>query len=227
MDKTSNILPASLDGLNIQEKQAARKPDANALGQEQFLELMVTQLENQDPFKPMESGDFLGQIAQFSTVSGITDLQETVSSLATSLQSNQALQASTMVGRRVVVPADRFSYAPGETAQVSAQLESTAGNVRVSIYDEIGQLVRQTSLGQLPAGPVAYRWDGFSDAGKAMPAGRYSVAFDAVVDGEEFALQPEITARVDSVTLSRDGTTPTLNVDGFGAVAMSDVREIL
>ena len=73
------------------------------LGQAEFLELMTSQLKFQDPLKPMENGDFLAQMAQFGTVSGINDLNANFNSMAASFQSNQALQASTLVGRKVLV----------------------------------------------------------------------------------------------------------------------------
>ena len=74
------------------------------MGQADFLRLMTTQLQYQDPFKPMESGEFLGQIAQFSTVSGIQGMQESLDGLAAALSSNQTLQAASLVGRGVMVP---------------------------------------------------------------------------------------------------------------------------
>src|SRR5687768_6194672 len=90
----------ALGGLGLGVPQAAAKGD---LGQEDFLQLMLTQLKNQDPFKPMESGEFLGQIAQFGTVQGLAGLQTSFDSLSASLVSNQALQASALVGRSALV----------------------------------------------------------------------------------------------------------------------------
>ena len=225
MDQLSAILPSALDEYKIKETAAARDP--NTLGQQQFFELMVTQLKNQDPFKPMESGDFLGQIAQFSTVSGIGELQKSFATLAGSLQSSQALQASTMVGREVVVPRADFPLTPGTNAHLAAALPATSPGVRVSIFDAAGQLVRQATLGAHAAGTVSYVWDGRTDNGASAPAGRYQARFEANLGGQEQALESTVRARVDSVTLTRDGAAPTLNLAGYGAVAMSDVREIL
>jgi flagellar basal-body rod modification protein FlgD len=225
MDNSSAILPAALDQYRLREDAA--KAGKNELGQQQFLDLMVTQLKHQDPFKPLESGDFLGQIAQFSTVSGISDLQRSFATLATSLQSSQALQASTMVGRDVVIPRDTFQLAAGGATTLAAILPDAASDVRVTITDPGGQVVRQVALGPQPAGPLRFAWDGFSDLGQHAGAGHYRVAFDATVGGEQQALASAVRARVDSVSLSRDGLPPTLNVDGHGAVAMSEVIEIL
>jgi len=225
MDRLAAILPGALEQYRIEDKQPAADPAS--LGQQQFFELMVTQLKNQDPFKPMESGDFLGQIAQFSTVSGINELQKSFASFAGSLQSSQALQASTMVGREVVVPRADFPYVAGTTVQLGADLPANSPGVRVSIADAAGQVVRQAVLGAHDAGPVSYVWDGRTDAGAVAPAGRYAVRFDATLGGREQALESVVRARVDSVTLTRDGAAPMLNLAGYGAVAMGDVREIL
>ena len=111
-------------GLNKPSDQKTRANDE--LGQAQFLELMTAQLQYQDPLKPMENGDFLGQMAQFGTVSGINDLNTTVSSMNASFQSNQALQASTLVGRRVMVPSQTAFLKDGEPLIGSVDLERTA-----------------------------------------------------------------------------------------------------
>ena len=89
MDKPSAILPGALDSLRIADQQKTQGSDER--GQEAFFDLMVTQLQNQDPFNPLESGDFLGQIAQFGTVNGIAELEQSFAGLASSLQSSQAL----------------------------------------------------------------------------------------------------------------------------------------
>jgi flagellar basal-body rod modification protein FlgD len=85
MDKPLGLLTPHLEELQISSKV---KPAENGLGQEAFLDLMVAQLENQDPLNSMESGDFLSQIAQFGTVNGITELQGSFAVLASALQSS-------------------------------------------------------------------------------------------------------------------------------------------
>lgn len=225
MDKLSATLPSALEQFQVKETKAAA--DKGSLGQQQFFELMVTQLKNQDPFKPMESGEFLGQIAQFSTVSGIGDLQKSFATLASSLQSNQALQASTMVGREVVVPRADFVRRTDAPAQLSAELPTAASRVLVSIADVGGQVVRQVALGAHDAGRVEFAWDGRTDAGTTAPAGIYRMHFDASINGLDQALDSAVRVRVDSVSLSRAGAAPTLNLAGHGTVTMNDVLQIL
>ena len=77
-------------------------PIKKKLGQQDFLRLMVAQIQNQDPMQPQMNGEFLSQLAQFSTNDGVAKMQESLQQMATSLQSNQALQASALVGRKVL-----------------------------------------------------------------------------------------------------------------------------
>ncbi|MCC6708553.1 MAG: flagellar hook assembly protein FlgD [Gammaproteobacteria bacterium] len=225
MDKSTTIQPSVLDQYTNKtgDIKTAKKTE---LDQQAFLNLMVTQLKNQDPTKPMESADFLSQIAQFGTVNGISGLQKSLTTMASALSSSQALQASTMVGRDVIIPRDSFTLQAGSKAPVSAVLPSNASNVHVSISDSAGQQVFSTSLGAKSAGNLHYDWNGLRDNGQQAASGKYTVKISATIDNVPTALTPAVTARVDSVTLGRNGLPPTLNVDGYGAVDMADVLEI-
>ena len=108
------VNPVDSLGLGFDVPKAAREGD---LGQEDFLHLMLTQLKNQDPFKPMESGEFLGQLAQFGTVQGLAGLQTSFDSLASSLVSNQALQASSLVGRSALAATSTLGIAAGQRSR--------------------------------------------------------------------------------------------------------------
>ena len=98
-----------LETIGGPSSSAGKPDDSGKLGQEEFLRLMITQLKNQDPTKPLDSGEFLGQLAQFGTVSGLADLKSSFTELAGSLVSNQALQAA---GRSLLDDLDgRFKLA--------------------------------------------------------------------------------------------------------------------
>ena len=93
-------------GLRTQGQQQTSIPenDASDLGLNDFLKLMVAQLNNQDPFEPMDNGEFLGQIAQFGSVTGLEELNQSFHSLAATITSDQGLQASALIGREVLAP---------------------------------------------------------------------------------------------------------------------------
>ena len=211
-----------LDSLGLNVPSAQKKKDE--LGQADFLNLMITQLKNQDPFKPMESGEFLGQIAQFGTVQGLAGLQTSFDSLAGSLVSNQALQAASLVGREALVATSKVSLEAGEGADGAIELPSATNQVRIQVRDSSGALVREMSLGRQSAGLVPFSWDGKLEDGTAAPAGRYSVTADFLNGDKTEAANTLLTASIDSVRFGADGFS--VQVRGIGEVPFTAVREI-
>lgn len=204
---------------------APQRQASDELGQEDFLRLMTAQLESQDPFKPMESGDFLGQFAQFGTVNGIKDLQASFDGLSQSLTSLQALQASTLVGRTVTI--DSGVGALSANGQVSGEVYADgANNVTVSVFDEAGVLVRQQALEVGGDGFAPFRWDGRNAEGNQMPPGRYVLNAQGTFQGEATALRTRVDVAVDSVTLSQGGAGLRLNLAGLDSIDASAVLEI-
>ena len=202
--------------------QAQRK---DQLGQEDFLKLMTTQLANQDPFKPMESGEFMTQIAQFGSVQGIQDLQKSFDSFASSMVSNQSLQTASLVGRNVLAPAG-YGQLDSSGLAGAVDVPANASDVHVSVYDSAGQLVKRLSLGAKEAGLQNYRWDGTADNGAALPPGLYRVESQAVIGNENVQLDHFAQAPVESVTFGRVGQEPQVNLAGLGSLPFSDLREI-
>ena len=195
------------------------------LGQDQFLELMIAQIKNQDPTKPMDSSEFLGQLAQFGTVSGIQDLQKSFEQMASSLQSNQALMASSLVGRSVLVPGGIGALPVGGALTGSVDLPLSVAELSVTITDAAGQQVRRLTLGGKPAGEVKFSWDGLDDSGAPATPGIYQVRAEAMVDGKNYGVDTSITAQVESVTLG-GANGMLLNLAGLGTVSLADVKQI-
>jgi flagellar basal-body rod modification protein FlgD len=218
------------NGLSGAEFRTVRDLNAEGsrkdLGQEQFLELMTAQLQNQDPFKPMESGDFLSQIAQFSTVEGIGDLNDAFSGLSQSLVSNQALQATNLVGREVLAPTGVAALGTGGTIRGNVELPAASGEVVVNVYDQAGQVVRRLELGSQAAGPVAFQWDGLKNDGQFASPGSYFISAEASIDGQFESVETLLASEVRSVTLSNSGGL-LLDLDGIGSLDFSEVRQIL
>jgi len=196
------------------------------LGQEDFLELMTTQLRNQDPLKPMENGDFMAQIAQFTSASGIQDLQSAFGEFSDSMQATQSLQAAGLVGRQVLVDSASGFLPEGGQLEGSVSVPSAVDNLTVSISDAAGQTVRQLDLGARPAGNAGFRWDGTDGQGRPLPAGTYSVRASTRAGGGEAGLDTRMAATVESVSLSRDGRSPQLELEGLGAMSLADVRQV-
>ncbi len=213
--------------LGIDPNATAATKDNQTLGQDDFLKLMITQFKNQDPFKPLASGEFLSQLAQFSTVAGVKDLQSSFKDMSASLVSNQALQASSLLGRSVLVNRTSGVLAAGGTLSGAVDVPASAGSVVVNVTDQNGALVRQLSLGAHAKGLADYAWDGKLADGTAAAPGVYNVAAQLMVNGRtQSAASVLVDARVQSVTIGADQSGLTLSLEGLGDIAFSDVRQI-
>lgn len=198
--------------------------DASELGLNTFLKLMVTQMNNQDPMKPMENGEFLGQIAQFGSVTGLEKLNQQFDNLSSALTSGQALQAGSLVGHRVLVPIDVGRLDAGGTIEGRVGLDESSPEVTLRVYDQVGQLVREMPLGAAEAGPLDFSWDGMTDDGTYATPGLYQVALSAGYGDNSVDLDTHLMADVESVNLGSYGLT--LNLQGLGPVAFNNVKQI-
>lgn len=196
------------------------------LGQADFLELMIAQLKAQDPFKPMESGEFMGQLAQFGTVSGIQGLQDSFENLSGSLRSLQALQASTLVGRDVLIDSNQ-AMLPATGSLNGAVVDLGPGtNATLTISDGTGQRVQEFRVTAGPTGRADFAWNGLDATGTRLPAGRYTVQANTFAGTEPIAARTLVEAAVDSVTLDQSGPGLKLNLFGLGSYSADDIAEI-
>ena len=225
MSTTSSVSGSSFAGLGLDPSTKAAK-GRTELGQDEFFELMIAQLENQDPMKPLDSNEFLGQVAQFSALSGIQEIQKSVADLALSLTSSQALEASTLVGREVLVPSSVGVLGEQGALEGTVSLGDSTHALTLSIYAPSGALVRQLDLGAQPAGEAAFQWDGLTAAGARAPAGQYTLAARAGAGAGTVAAATSVVAQVESVTLGRAGAEMQLNLAGQGSVGLGSDSEI-
>lgn len=214
-----------LQSLGVAEKPAATK-NTNSLNQDMFLQLMITQMKNQNPLNPQDGAQFLAQLAQFSQVTGLQDLNKSFSDLKTSMTENQSLQAASLVGKNVLVASDKALLGGSGGVMGNVTAPDAASNVTLSIVNDKGVTVRSIDLGILPAGQSAFSWDGLTGDGvtRAEP-GTYTLKVEGLVGGQTTALTSEVSASVNSVTL---GGANGINVDlgALGKFAFKDVQAI-
>ena len=210
--------------LGLGQQQATR---SSALGQADFLHLMPEQLKNQDPLKPLDNNQFLGQLAQFSTVQGIEGMQGAMTAMASVMESDQTLRAATLVGRDAMVSVDTVPLAQGAglRGEVVAQ---AAGPVTLDVVDANGVRVRRMTVEATADGTATFDWDGRDQAGNTVAAGNYSfraVTGAADPSARDANLLPiRASARVDSVSIEPGGLF--LNLAGMGSVPLSAVHRI-
>lgn len=216
-----------LDNLGL--SSSAQKPDAGGttLGQSEFLKLMTTQLQNQDPTKPMESGEFFNQIAQFSMVAGVEDLKTSFQQVADAMFSSQSLQASAMVGRSVLVPGNTVSLAAGGTVTAGVTLPASTSHLLVGVVDASGQVVRRLDLGAQSAGETTFTWDGINGSGVPAPAGKYYLVAQMDYGGQTVALDTLVSSKVNSVVMGKGSQGITLNLSNNERVSLADITQIM
>ena len=207
----------------------APPPEARSrteLGQDDFLKLMITQFQNQDPFKPMENGEFLGQLAQFSTVNGIESLNTGFAGLATAVQDEQALQAANLVGRSVMAVTDVGYLADNGVINGAVEVDGAVTNVQIEITNASGEVVQRLNLAEQAGGLARFTWDGMTSEGERAPSDHYQVKA-RVLRGNNVENAPTlIEADVESVTLGRYGSGMTLNLLGGDALSLGQVYQI-
>ena len=216
----------TLAGLGLtQQTTQAEAATEGALQQEDFLELMVAQFSNQDPFAPMENGDFLGQLAQFGTVSGIEELQGSFETIADSLYSDQALQASTLIDHEVLAPGTVGVLESNGSLQGAVELATSAVGVDVRILDATGVQVGRVELPTQGAGLARFEWNGLNESGQRVAPGQYRLEATALGPGVSEQLPTLVQARVDSVSLGGSGGI-LLDLEGIGELSLDEVRRI-
>lgn len=215
---TGNDNPYGALGLAPQAKDRS-----TSLGQADFLRLMTEQLKNQDPLKPLDNNQFLGQLAQFSTVQGIDNMQSAMGSMASVMESDQTLRAAALVGREALVAADKVELAAGAGAHGEI-VATTAGTIQIEIVDSAGAIVRKTSVEAGAAGNVPWQWDGRNDNGEPIAAGQYSIRATSGTDKDTETLDLRLSARVDSVSIEPTGLV--LNLSGLGSHPLSSIRRV-
>ncbi|MCX7513124.1 flagellar hook assembly protein FlgD [Frateuria sp. STR12] len=190
------------------------------LSQADFLSLLIQQMRNQDPTQPMDSSQMVSQLAQINQVSATQELQSSFDALAQSMQGNQLLQASSMVGRDVTVPS-AVGKLQGGALDGAVNVPDGGGRTFVQIADTAGNVVRTIDLGTQVAGLADFHWDGMGDNGEPLPPGSYGLAAQVGTT----AVATYVTGKVAGVGMTgADGAY--LDVDGFGGVLLSQVARV-
>lgn len=223
---TSTTSQAAYESLNPQTEEYTWVTDDNGgMGKDAFLKLLVTQMQNQDPLNPMEGVEFTEQLAQFTEVEQLYQLNDSFGSITAALQTQANYQAIYLVGKDVKAINSSLLIEDEKVSQASFILGEAAAEVYVNIYDEDGQLVRTLDMGAKTAGEYDIDWDGRNSAGGLMPDGGY--AFEVVAsgaEGEEIEVSPTIQGRVTGVTFDSSGL-PWLIVNGL-TLNMNSIIEI-
>lgn len=203
------------------------KPTSSTMDQGAFLTLFTTQLKNQNPLDPVKNEAFVAQLAQFSQLEATNSMKTSMETMVKSLDGDKMLAGAALIGRRVAVPNGPLTLLGGQPVEANVDLPTGADGVQMLIFNDQGQQVRKQIFGAQPMGTMKLAWDGYSDAGAAMPDGTYTA--QVLVSSMGKALQPTVNSLATVKSVSNAGTADKawiLEVDGGKSVNMADVKRI-
>ncbi|MCL5035330.1 MAG: flagellar hook capping protein [Bacteroidetes bacterium] len=218
----------STSGSSASSSQAAASTTNNTLNESDFLQMLVTELQNQDPTNPLQSTDLAAQLAQFSSVSELQTLNQSVqSSTSANLVMTQSISntmAATLIGKQVQVNSPNIGYDGSTQPTLGFNLTGAAADVQVKILNSNGGTVRTIDLGAKSSGDGSVVWDGKDDTGASVPAGNYTFSVTATdAQGNPVTSSSYLLGTVQGVKFDSNG--PSLLVNG-SEVPFSDVQEI-
>jgi flagellar basal-body rod modification protein FlgD len=192
------------------EAYASASPTGNQMGREEFLQLLVAQLSHQDPLNPLQGHEFAAQLAQFSSVEQLINLNEGVAGQAELsnllAQSVNSGVAAGLIGKTIDAATDTMTVKGGVALEAGVHLPSAAAGVTITIRNSADQIVRTIDLGAQAGGTTRFTWDGKSDAGATVPDGDYTFEISATdANGDAVASSPIVSGVVSRVTFSQEG----------------------
>ena len=216
-----------LDGIRWQkEDYKEAEQDKGMLTQADFFALLTQELANQDPTKPVDNNEMISQMTAFSTTDGVQKLNDSFDVFATSMTSSQALQASSLVGRSVLVEDNVFGMNEGEAVKGKLVTDEPASNVNIYVENIAGEIIQTVPVGAVDAGGFTFTWDGQTSKGEPAAAGAYRFRIVGLVEGQASELEAMTYRKVDSVTLAGAGGNIMLNLNGGSSMALADVVEV-
>mgnify|MGYP000055941207 CR=1 FL=1 len=190
---------------------------------EMFMKLMIAQMKNQDPTSPTDTEAFMGQISNMSQVESMNNLSNSITEMSQSMINSQsALQASSMVGQNVLISTDKTLSNKDGDISGALSLPGNTENVRLTVMDSTGKVVDTVNLGRYNAGNSDFKW-----TGSAETAGEeYSLKAEAQLkDGSYERVDTYLDNRVLSVTLGQNGVGMQVNT-AVGSTSMTNVLRI-
>jgi len=217
----------SINSNTASVQSANQNPGSDSLGKDDFLQLLTTQLRNQDPTNPMESAEFASQLAQFNSVEQLINVNDSIEALAQQQATNSTglinTMAATLSGKSVKVQTSQFNFNGEDGMDIGIKLQDSASDVEIRIFNENGDLVRSDQLSNVAAGTTTYTWDGKSNSGSKLGEGDYRVEVSAKDGDSTINANTFLEGVVDKVKFSNSGVK--LLVNGID-VGLGDVEEI-
>lgn len=216
---TINAIDSTTTGLDTQSSAPVK-----ILGKDDFLSLLVTQLQNQDPLNPTDSTEFTAQLAQFSSLEQLHNINDNLKNMEQFQIAMTNSQAVSYIGKEITAQGNTVQLENGRPAECHFELEAPAALTAITVYDASGGFVRSFETGLLGSGRQSAVWDGLDKNGNQSPPGLYRFEVQAVdANNESLNVTPLISSVVTGVSFKNQ--TASL-ITGLQTIAIDDVVDV-
>jgi flagellar basal-body rod modification protein FlgD len=227
---TTSPTSAALLGSKVTSYEANKTASATAtaanMGKQDFLKLFTAQLNNQDPLDPVKNEAFVAQLAQFSQLEALTNIQTSMDGFVNSMSAEKMLGSASLIGKRISVADAPSQLSEGGTIDANIDLPEGASGIQLNVTDANGNRVQELIAGAQTPGTVNLSWDGKDSLGNQAPAGTYYLTATAVVNGKTSKVSVNSLATVRSITTNPTDGSISLDVGSGKPILLSSVKQI-
>lgn len=206
-------------------KEAAKKTKED-MGKQEFLTLFTAQLQNQNPLEPVKNEAFVAQLAQFSQLEALTNMQGSLDKFVTSMSGERMLGSASLIGKKVAVTDTPTQLTKGGTIDGSIDLPMGASGIQVSVFDSQGRLVQELIAGPQLPGTTPISWNGKDAAENPVPSGLYRMTANAVVNGKNVPVPVSTLSTVRAISSNPTDGSVSVEVDGGKTMLLTDVKRV-
>jgi flagellar basal-body rod modification protein FlgD len=206
-------------------KDAAKKTNED-MGKQEFLTLFTAQLQNQNPLEPVKNEAFVAQLAQFSQLEALTNMQGSLDTFVSAMSAERMLGSASLIGKKVAVTDTPTQLDSGASMDASIDLPMGASGVQLRVVDSQGRLVQELTAGPQMPGTTPLTWNGKDAADNPVPSGLYRLSAKAVVNGQTTDVPVSTLSTVRAIATNPADGSVNVEVDGGRTMLLSDVRRV-
>ncbi len=225
---TPNVTSSSLlkNVSRFEDVRDAAKKTKEEMGKQEFLTLFTAQLQNQNPLEPVKNEAFVAQLAQFSQLEALTNMQTSLDSFVKSMSGERMLGSAALIGKKVSVTDTPTQLTSGGSIDGSIDLPTGASSVRLSVHDSQGRLVQELNAGPQLPGTAPISWNGKDAADKPAPSGMYLLSATAMVNGKSVQVPVSTLSTVRAISSNPTDGSVSVEVDGGKTLLLTDVKRV-
>lgn len=225
---TDTVTSSSLLGnvTRYEDVRDAAKKTNEDMGKQDFLTLFTAQLQNQNPLEPVKNEAFVAQLAQFSQLEALTNMQGSLDTFVTAMSGERMLNSAALIGKKVAVTDSPTQLTKGGSMDASVDLPMGASGVQISVFDSQGRLVQELTAGPQMPGTTPFTWDGKDAAQNPVPSGLYRLSATAVVNGKNTNVPVSTLSTVRAISTNPADGSVSVEVDGGKTLLLTDVKRV-